>query len=98
MEVLAFEIDENGYIKERYTAHVDTNWNILDEDKKHLIVTPIPGGLFKKKWNGQEWIEGATQEEIDEMTKIEPSPPTQEEITERRLADLELMLAEILTI
>lgn len=34
---------------------------------------------YKPKWNGTEWIEGATQEYIDEMNKVEPTPPNQEE-------------------
>lgn len=98
MKKQVYEIDGNGLLKEIYVAEVDENGKILDEDKVDFISIDPPHGLFKPKWNGTEWIEGATQEEIDELTKVEPSPPSQAEILEQRLADLELMLAEILFI
>lgn len=65
------------------------------ENGEVIVVQPSQS-FYEKRWDGVEWVEGATQEEIDEMTKVEPSPPTQAEILEQRLADLELMLAEIL--
>lgn len=77
--------------------------NNQDEIPLGYIETPLPTDdngyqltFYKPKWNGTKWIEGATQKEIDELTKVEPSPPTQAEILEQRLADLEIMLAEIL--
>ena len=53
--------------------------------------------LFKPKWSGNisedeegnitvgegEWVEGATQEEIDELTKPQPQEPTIEERLEQ---------------
>ena len=55
-----------------------------------LNVTPAQG-LYKPKWSGEisedeegnitvgdgEWVEGATQEEIDELTKPQPQVPTE---------------------
>ena len=35
--------------------------------------------LYKPKWDGDKWVEGATQEEIDELTKPQPQEPTIEE-------------------
>ena len=49
-----------------------------EETELGLDVTPAQG-LFKPKWNDVEWIEGATQEEIDELTKPQPQEPTIEE-------------------
>ena len=54
-------------------------------------------GLYKPKWSGEitedeegniivgdgEWVEGATQEEIDELTKPQPQEPTVEERLEQ---------------
>lgn len=51
-------------------------------------------GLYKPKWNGDisededsnlligdgEWVEGATPEEIAELTKVEPQPPSEVEM------------------
>ena len=48
-----------------------------------LDVKPAQG-LYQPKWNGTEWVEGLTQEEIDERkAQAEPPEPTLEEkITE----------------
>jgi len=32
--------------------------------------TPYLGGLIKEFWNGSEWIESATQEEIDDYNRV----------------------------
>lgn len=62
-----------------------------------IIETPLTKPLFKPKWTGTviededgnqvmgdgEWIEGATQEEIDEFTKPQPQEPTLEERLEQ---------------
>ena len=61
-----------------------------DESEYGLNVEPSQG-LYKPKWSGEiiedeegnitvsegEWIEGATQEEIDELTKPQPQVPTE---------------------
>ena len=73
-------LDENGFylrdalVKDKYPDYYTE------------IVPPThEQGFFRAKWTGIEWIEGATQEEIDELTKTEPSSPT----TEQRIAELE---------
>ena len=48
-------------------------------------------GLYKPKWDGDKWVEGATQEEIDELTKPQPHEPTVEE----RLAQTEELLKTV---
>lgn len=68
MKKQVYEVDEQGFLLEIHTADVDENGNIHDEDKQGFIVIDIPTGLWKKKWNGTEWIEGASQEEIDDIT------------------------------
>ena len=69
-----------------------------------LEVDPAQG-LFKPKWSGEitedeegnvtvgegEWVEGATQEEIDELTKPQPQEPTIEE----RLVQTEELLQSV---
>ena len=47
--------------------------------------------LYKPKWGGDKWEEGATQEEIDELTKPQPQEPTIEE----RLAQTEELLQAV---
>ena len=56
------------------------------ETEKGLGVEPAQG-FYKPKWSGEvgegEWVEGATQEEIDELTKPQPQEPTIEERLEQ---------------
>ena len=47
-----------------------------EETEIGLDVEPAQG-LFKPKWDEGEWVEGATQEEIDELTKPQPQEPTE---------------------
>ena len=53
-----------------------------EETEIGLDVTPSQG-LYAPKWNGDKWVEGATQEEIDELTKPQPQEPTIEERLEQ---------------
>lgn len=55
-----------------------------EETEIGLGVTPAQG-LYKPKWNGEKWVEGATQEEIDELTKSQVQEPSDKE----RIDDLE---------
>ena len=61
-----------------------------DEDVEFALNTYPAQGLYKPKWSGDitedgegEWVEGATQEEIDELTKPQPHEPTIEERLEQ---------------
>lgn len=70
---------------------------IYDEDVEIGLNTEPAQGLHKPKWSGEitededgnvtvgegEWVEGATQEEIDELTKPQPQEPTIEERLEQ---------------
>ena len=74
-----------------------------DEDVEYGLNTEPAQGLYKPKWSGEisedeegnitvsdgEWVEGATQEEIDELTKPQPQEPTIEE----RLEQIEELLS-----
>ena len=51
-----------------------------------LDVTPAQG-LYKPKWSG-EWVEGATPEEIDELTKPQPHEPTEVDLLMLAVAEL----------
>ena len=61
-----------------------------DENLEFGLNTEPSQGLYKPKWSGDitedeegnitvgegEWVEGATQEEIDELTKPQPQEPS----------------------
>ena len=53
-----------------------------DEEIEIGLDTEPAQGLYVPKWDG-EWVEGATQEEIDELTKPQPHEPTVEERLEQ---------------
>ena len=62
-------VDENGFfITDEY----------VEELTKYTIETPCPEGLHKPKWNGEEWVEGLSQEEINVLIN-KPKEPTVEE-------------------
>lgn len=92
MRKQVYEIDVNGFLREIYVANVDESNNILDEDKIEFISVDPPNGLYKPKWTGTGWVEGATPEEIAEITKIEPQPPTDKE----RITELENIILTLL--
>ena len=66
-----------------------------DKDLEFGLDTEPAQGFHKPKWSGDitededgdvtvgEWVEGATQEEIDELTKPQPQEPTIEERLEQ---------------
>lgn len=86
----AYQVDNKGFIVETYW---DDGYSDLP---KGLIKKQLPQpNFYRPKWTGGNWVEGATQEEIDKMTKAEPQPPT----VEKRVSELEntiLMLLEVL--
>ena len=77
----------------------------FDEDVEYGLNTEPSQGLYKPKWSGDisedeegnitvgegEWVEGASQEEINELTKPQPHEPTVEE----RLAQTEELLQTV---
>lgn len=82
--IYAFEFDDNGHIIESHFIDAETNQN------DRMITTEIPRGIFKPKWTGSKWIEGATSEEIEELTKPQPHVPTDSEILGQQMTEREL--------
>lgn len=82
-----YEINEHGFIIEHYVGEFKEGNLITDFGDKTMVLTDLPKPLIyiKPRWNGTKWIEGATQEEIDELTKVKPQPLTQDE----RIRELE---------
>ena len=69
-------IDKQTHLFIRYDFTFD------EETEISLDVDPAQG-LYKPKWDGDKWVEGATQEELDELTKPQPQEPTIEERLEQ---------------
>ena len=60
-----------------------------DEELEFGLDTEPSQGLYKPKWDGDKWVEGATQAEIDEITKMEPQEPTELELLMLAISDLD---------
>lgn len=58
----AYKINDEGFYIEDYMYQKNENLN------KDIIITEIQQGLFKPKWDGTKWIEGATTEYIESIT------------------------------
>ena len=54
--------------------------DFVDELTEFTIETPCPDGFYLPKWNGTQWVEGKTAEEIAEITaSVTASEPTEAE-------------------
>ncbi|WP_374964631.1 hypothetical protein [Lysinibacillus sp. RS5] len=89
----AYKVDSEGYIVDSYVIGGD----VSVPDECITVQLPQPLLFYRPKWNGTKWIEGATQEEIDEITKVEPSPPTETEQTIELLKKQNLALSKMNT-
>ncbi len=61
----------------------------FDEETEIGLEVEPSQGFYQPKWNGEVWVEGATQEYID---SLQPAP--QEPTLEERLEALEMMELE----
>lgn len=75
-----YTINQQGFIDRTLLGLFDEKGNLISP-LGDFVTTDLPQPLpfYKPRWNGTDWVEGATPEEIEEMTKVDPSPPTQEE-------------------
>ncbi len=85
--IQVYKINENGF----YTSET----YCVEEPNEFEITTPCntceENTFYKPKWTGETWVEGAKQEEIDEINKIDICPP---KTVEERLEEAEQKLAE----
>lgn len=98
-----YEVDTQGFIAEVYlgkfegeelVAYMNESGEFVEVDKDFVTVDHPP--FYKSKWTGAGWIEGATQEEIDEITKVDPQPPTETELLKAELAKTNETLLEMM--
>lgn len=92
MNRIVYSIDKNGFIIDYYVGQFDDDGRLMTDFPNAVIeTTPLPQpNFYKPKWKGTEWVEGATQEEIDEMTKVESLPPTDTEILGQQMTEREI--------
>ena len=75
-------IDNNGFFIEDA---------FVDELTELTIETPCPDGFYLPKWNGAQWIEGKTAEEIAEIQASVVVEPTEAD----RISALETLVLEL---
>ena len=94
MTQYAYELDEKGFIKDNYIVG-----GPVEVPKGSITIQlPQPLYLYKPRWVERNWVEGATQEEIEEMIKPLPQAPTlEEQLAERDKQIIELKAKQILT-
>jgi hypothetical protein len=71
-----------------------------DEEGKELpyripadcVETHVPAGLYKPKWNGEQWVEGLTIEEIEALKQQHQTQPSEVELLEQENAELKQRL------
>ena len=74
-------LDENNYF---------TGESIFVEEVTEQMTTePLLIGYVKAKWTGNEWVEGATEEELKEWEEAQPKPQkTEQEFMKEQLTQL----------
>ena len=64
----------------------------VEEITEFTIETPCPEGFQIPKWNGTEWVEGMTQEEIDSLKNVVVEPTLEERLQALEMMELERIL------
>lgn len=77
MPKIIYKTDEDGFVVFRDNKVIEPyrykNGEPIYEIPDGYVDTPLPGdehrkpSLYKPRWTGEEWIEGMTQEEIDNL-------------------------------
>lgn len=75
-------IDGNGYFVEDA---------FVDELTEFTIETHCPAGFYLPRWDGTQWVEGKTADEIAAITEAVTTEKTDSE----RLSDLETIVLEL---
>ncbi len=78
-----WKIDNNFYTGDSY---------FVDEPSENEVTIPILVGYVKPIWNGVDWVEGATEQEIQEWENSQDIVAT-EPTTDDFLLDFEFRLS-----
>lgn len=81
------KIDKDGFFIEDVISHEE----FIPSD---CIEVECPQGFYKPRWNDDEWVEGLTPQEIEELKKIETTP--KQPSLEERLAALETLMMGVI--
>ena len=75
-------IDNNGFFVEDA---------FVDELTEFTIETPCPDGFYLPKWDGTQWVEGKTADEIAAMKNVAETPSLEKQVADLSAAVTALM-------
>lgn len=78
-----YRVDENGFYIE------DVIVKSKEEIGVDMVTTECPEGLYSPRWNGEEWVNGITEEELEEE-KNKSKEPTEIELLMTAIAELDM--------
>ena len=67
----------------------------VEEVTENMTTEPLLVGYVKAKWTGEEWIEGATDEELKEWVEAQPKPAAPVKTNEELEQENKLLKAQI---
>jgi hypothetical protein len=85
-----FKIDDDGFYVEPVIVYSNENGEY--EIPSDCIEIPVPEGLYKPKWNGSEWVEGLSQEEIEALKQQNQPQPSELDLLKQENAELKQRL------
>lgn len=81
-------VDENGLFLEPVLFRDG------DEIPEDVVTAEVPEGLYLPKWDGEQWIEGRTPQEIDDILNA-PVTPTDTDILGQQLVQREIEIMQL---
>ncbi|MFB4260775.1 hypothetical protein ACE106_16655 [Shouchella clausii] len=95
-----YRIDDDGYYIEPIVLdaaeepagniYTDPDTGLKYELPPNTVIDSFPDGLFRPRFIDDAWIEGATEEEIEEWTRPRQQEPTAIELIAQQVTDQEL--------
>ncbi|MBY7023626.1 hypothetical protein JW813_05170 [Clostridium botulinum] len=91
-------IDSNGFVIEKCVLFIDNIPQYFEVTEDMQTLEMYKGDLIKPKWSGVEWVEGATQEEIqewEESNKPLVPEPTETDLLKQQLLETQNLVLEL---
>ena len=80
MKRIVYKIDEEGFILWDTGIVIGEDEEIPEGYYLQPIYNEGQPAFYKPRWNGETWVEGATQEEIEELRQQSMLPTLEERI------------------
>lgn len=92
-----YQVDSDGFIEEVFLGEFDDKGHLIDPIGEYVTTDlPQPLPFYRPKWDGTQWGEGISKEEIarhKQQQVLENLKPSVQEITD---ADLEIKILTML--